>query len=156
MDKWTTVYGTLRGGFWVEVNASAATARNAIRQREERGDIRPGEFTVEVREDAGQSHVYVVRNKIPVVRKQRHRSHTVNLGDVVAYIMKKRNLEHTLAEIQREFLGKIGSPRSDPGVYYPAYFASKKARKLIEEKEGGRFAEERRPDGTKFYRFQRS
>jgi hypothetical protein len=147
----------LRGiprGMVVEIRLSYGGARDMIRRLVVSGQIADGEYEVHRHTGVDGKHVFVAHNSGASPRKRRHVFHKVDLQKVSAYIEGKKNFEHTLGEIQDYLFGRIGSPRTDPGIYYPALHATLRARKIIEDRRGGKFVSERRSNGTKFYRFE--
>ena len=139
-----------------QVSLSYAGVREVIRRLEESGQIAKGEFEVHLHTDGDQKQVFVAHNAETGPRKRRHGFREADPEVVLAYIKSKRNYEHTLAEIQLHLFSRIGSPRTDPEIYYPAFLAARVARRTLEESEGGKFVSVRRSDGTKLYTFQPS
>ncbi len=150
-DEWLKITNRLCKGYALLVNRSYVTTRNAIRQLEECGKLNSGEFDAIVRERAGHQAVFLVHNDEVKPRKRHQRRHKIDPENVASYIQGKRGFEHTLAEIQQEFFGRIGSPRTDPEIYYPALHAAVRAREIIQNRKDGKFSSVRRADGTKLY-----
>jgi hypothetical protein len=147
----------LRGiprGMVVEIGLSYGGARDMIRRLEETGQIVRGQYKVHLHTGADGKHVFIMHNPGASPSKRRHAYRKVDLQKVSAYIEGKKNFEHTLGEIQDYLFGRVGSPRTDPEIYYPALHATLRARKIIEDRRGGKFVSERRDDGTKLYRFE--
>jgi len=162
-SDWLELFKKIDAGKALEIpdeKAAPTSIREAVRRLKESG-LLPDSFVFTTRRQKDGKYVsYVINSGNIEKRPQQERGPSIseqfNVQSVIDFISSKPNCEHSLPSIQKHFLGKILSSREDESTYHKTYNIVKKARKTLEKKLGGRFAEKLGSDGVKVYRFQKS
>jgi len=163
---WETVLKGIPLGYAQRVSVHASTVKNAIERLESSGTIPKGEYVARTRKQGNKQSVYVLHQEgigtaprtidEEVVGAMRDLALKFTQENVEKSIMNKKDLEHTLAEVQTNLLGRTLSSRgADTSNYHRTKRILKKAQEHIEQLFDGKFISTPH-NGVKVYRFQKN
>jgi len=159
---WESILRRIPKGYARSAFVHHSTAREAITKLEKLHKIPRGEFAVRSKLEGRKRRVYLLHldlgaTPIEKAKTTERPAFQLKEEDVEKFILgKPDNMTHTIAEIQRRFVGRVLSSRTDASDYHRTKRIIRKAQEKIEQQLGGKFIGELQSDGTKVYRFQKN